>query len=173
MSHWSRSLRHEARKLSPLLTHVKVRSTGTKALLQRSITSRRLYDLRAAVSKPLFVYLIAKMYAYSLCQSQIEEFHEQGYLVLRASEHNLVKSEELRQWTTQVREWPKSSGKWMPYYEVVSSGEKQLMRTEKFVDYHAEFERLLCGGELRSILAQLSGDVCLTTIDNRHKSQLN
>jgi hypothetical protein len=108
------------------------------------------------------------MSAYSLCQSQIEDFHEQGYLVLKVSDHNLVNPEALQQWTTQVRDWPKSSGKWMPYYEVVSSGEKQLMRTEKFVDYHADFERLLCGSELRSILAQLSGDVCSSAIDNRH-----
>ena len=107
---------------------------------------------------------MSNMSPYTLNQSQIDQFHEHGYLLLKVSKHKLVDPGTLQQWTSEVRNWPKVNGKWMPYYEVISTGEKQLMRTEKFVDYHDEFEHLLCGADLRNILGQLSGDVCFLVI---------
>lgn len=99
------------------------------------------------------------MSSYKLSQAQVDQFHEQGFVILRVDEHKLVNPADLRRWTTEVRDLPKDHGKWMPYEEVTASGERQIMRTEKFVDYHKDFERLLCGEELRSILAQITGDV--------------
>lgn len=60
-----------------------------------------------------------------------------------------------------MQSWPKEIGKWMPYEEITASGESQLMRTEKFVDYHDQFNELLCGPALRNVLMQISGDVSL------------
>lgn len=99
------------------------------------------------------------MATYKLSQQQIDQFHEDGYLLLRESEHKLVDPAKLQQWTNEVQSWPREKGKWMPYEEITPSGEKQLMRTEKFVDYHEHFNELLCGPALRSVLAQMSGDV--------------
>jgi hypothetical protein len=97
----------------------------------------------------------------SLTSSQIQQYRDQGYLVLRANEHSLVQGTELQTWTHEVANWPRVKGKWMPYDEINSSGEKQLMRTEKFADYHEQFGKLLFGEPIANILAQLSGEVSL------------
>ncbi len=47
----------------------------------------------------------------------------------------------------------------MPYEEVNFRGERQLMRTEHFVDDHCGFQDLLCGSEMAGILKQISNDV--------------
>jgi hypothetical protein len=100
----------------------------------------------------------------SLNTSQIQHYKDQGYLVLRANEHNLVDPIELQRWTHEVANWPRAKGKWMPYDEINSSGEKQLMRTEKFADYHEHFGKLLFGEPIAKILQQLSGDVRFSII---------
>ncbi|KXT18708.1 hypothetical protein AC579_2704 [Pseudocercospora musae] len=46
----------------------------------------------------------------------------------------------------------------MPYDEITESGERQLMRTENFVDYHSGFSSLLNGQPIKSILKQLTRD---------------
>lgn len=99
------------------------------------------------------------MTTYQLTQDQIDQFHEDGFLIVRAAEHKLVDPAELREWASEVQGWPKVKGKWMPYEEETASGEKILMRMEKYVDYHDGFYELLCGPALRSVLAQMSDDV--------------
>lgn len=94
----------------------------------------------------------------TLTPQQISHFDTEGFLVLRASEHKLVDPEILHQWTREVRDLPLEKGKWMPYNEITPTGEKQLMRTENFVDYHAGFSELLHGSALTGILSQLTRD---------------
>lgn len=98
---------------------------------------------------------------YTLSPEQLDFYSSQGYLLVLASEHNLINSVDLHTWANEVRNWPRESGKWMPYDEVNSSGEKQLMRTECFVDYHPKLKQLICGEGLLSILGQLSGNARL------------
>lgn len=98
---------------------------------------------------------------YSLSPEQVQFYKENGYLLLRVQEHQLVDPVELAQWTDEVRSWPRVKGKWMPYDEININGERQLMRTENFVDYHADFNHLVCGEALAGILKALSGDVRL------------
>ena len=95
----------------------------------------------------------------SLTPEQIASYRENGYLVIRATEHNLVTPEELEQWTDEIAGWPRVKGKWMPYDEINSRGEAQLMRTEKFADYHEGYGKLLFESDLPKILGQVSGDV--------------
>lgn len=90
---------------------------------------------------------------------QVNFFREQGYLVLRADEHKLVTPEELKTWTEEIAAWPRVPGKWMPYDETTASGERQLMRTENFADYHNGYKKLLLGDSLRGVLAEVTGDV--------------
>jgi 2-aminoethylphosphonate dioxygenase len=96
-----------------------------------------------------------------LTSSQIEHFEKQGYLILRLDEHCLLDPSKLQKWTTEVRNLPREQGKWMPYDEITSTGERQLMRTENFADYHSGFASLLHGGDLCGILAQLTRDKML------------
>lgn len=92
----------------------------------------------------------------------VEQFHRDGYLLVRAEEHGLVTPENLQAWTKEVREWPLEKGKWMPYHEVTASGTRQLLRTENFVDYHPGFHTLLCGDAVAQILKAISGDVSIS-----------
>lgn len=94
-----------------------------------------------------------------LTPEQIASYHENGYLLLRADEHKLVEHTELKQWTQEVQAWPRVKGKWMPYDEININGERQLMRTERFIDYHPKFKSLVCGEQLAGILKAVSGDV--------------
>ncbi|PWI76912.1 hypothetical protein PCL_04106 [Purpureocillium lilacinum] len=94
-----------------------------------------------------------------LSPQQLDFYEANGYLILRASEHKLVqRTSDLKKWAEQVRSWPLEKGKWMPYFEVTASGEKQPMRTEKFVDYHEDWRSLICGDGLASILKQIAGE---------------
>jgi 2-aminoethylphosphonate dioxygenase len=97
---------------------------------------------------------------FQLTEEQIASYNEQGYLILRAQEHGLIENPaDLKVWSEQVKSWPRVKGMWMPYDEKSSKGERILMRTENFVDYHPEFTKLLHGDGLREILGKLNGDV--------------
>jgi hypothetical protein len=74
---------------------------------------------------------------------QVAQYHKDGFLLIRAAEHGLVDPKDIQAWAKQVYSWPKEKGKWMPYDEINVNGERQLMRTEKFVDYHLELDGLL------------------------------
>ena len=102
---------------------------------------------------------IASMAPMTLTPQQIEQFHRDGYLLLRRAQHRLVETDHLQRWTDEVRSWPREKGKWMPYDEITANGQRQLMRTENFVDHHAEFQALLCGPDLANTLKQLGDDV--------------
>jgi 2-aminoethylphosphonate dioxygenase len=94
-----------------------------------------------------------------LTSVQVQQYKTQGYLKLRVSEHKLIDPAALKGWSEEVRNWPRVRGKWMPYDEINENGERQLMRTENFVDYHDQFKALLCGDDLPGILKQVAGDV--------------
>lgn len=104
----------------------------------------------------------------TLTPEQVASYHEEGYLLLRAAEHDLVTPTELKEWTEEVAHWPQERGKWMPYNEINSAGEPQLMRTENFADYHDGFKKLLFGQDLTGLLGQLSGDVSLDVQFSTH-----
>ena len=107
---------------------------------------------------------------FTLNDSQVAQYHEGGFLLVRAAEHGLVEAKDLQAWAKQVQSRPKAKGKWMPYNEINVNGERQLMRTEKFVDYHAEFDNFRRGEGLIKVLAQLSGAVSLPS---SYRSQPN
>lgn len=96
-----------------------------------------------------------------LTQDQLAHFNTQGYLILRATQHHLVGPKAIQRWTSEIRNLAREKGKWMPYDEITASGERQLMRTENFADYHAHFSSLLHGPALAGLLAQLTGEEML------------
>lgn len=98
---------------------------------------------------------------YTLTPAQLDAYHADGYLLVRAPDHGLFSDPHvLQHWSEEVRTWPieQSVGKWMPYFEDTPVG-KQIMRTEKFVDYHDGFRGILEGLNLRGIMKQLGGQV--------------
>ncbi|KIW04757.1 uncharacterized protein PV09_03951 [Verruconis gallopava] len=66
----------------------------------------------------------------ALTPEQICLYRLQGYIILRANVHDLVKESELKIWTDEVANWP---------------------------HYHAQIAKLLYGQELANILQLLSG----------------
>ena len=103
------------------------------------------------------------MSSITLTSEQLDHYHEKGYLLLRAHEHNLASPDDLNEWEREVQQWPRVKGKWMPYDEINQNGVRQLMRTENFVDYHDGWNSLVCGKDLIGILEQLSGQVCFSS----------
>jgi hypothetical protein len=98
----------------------------------------------------------------TLTPAQLSFYRENGYLLLHATEHQILPDPSvLPRWSDEVRNWPlsESKGTWMPYFEETETGVRQVMRTEKFMDYHEGLKALLCSEDLGGILAQLSGDV--------------
>jgi hypothetical protein len=93
-----------------------------------------------------------------LSKRQLDHFDQKGFLVLRADEHHLIDPTTLKQWANEVQALPREKGKWMPYDEITSTGERMLMRTEHFVDFRSGFSSLLNGNALTGILAQLTRD---------------
>lgn len=113
-----------------------------------------------------------------ITDSQKASFKEDGYLILR----NILSEEaqlELIRMTQEVKDWPDTPGtyifsvflksflisccfliigKWMPYLEIDSKGQKVVSRVENYVNYHAGFETLLRGPTVINILEQLSGE---------------
>jgi hypothetical protein len=104
-------------------------------------------------------FLLVNMSSYHLSRDQLEKYHKDGFLIVQAKEHNLVKGTDLQKWANEIYSWPKEQGKWMPYNEINEKGESQLMRTECFVDYHAGLKELLCGDGLGKVMGQLAGHV--------------
>ncbi|KAJ5928687.1 hypothetical protein N7466_007643 [Penicillium verhagenii] len=94
-----------------------------------------------------------------LTPEQVASYHNNGFLLLRVNEHQLVDPTALKQWTEEIRAWPRVKGKWMPYDEININGERQLMRTERFIDFHPQYKELVCGDKLAEILKAVSGDV--------------
>jgi hypothetical protein len=92
-----------------------------------------------------------------LTESQIKFFHSNGYLVVKREDHQIFTAEQIQQWSSEVESWELTKGKWMVYNEINVHGNKQVMRVEKFADYHGKFQQLLRGPELTSILEALSG----------------
>ena len=94
-----------------------------------------------------------------LTPEQVASYHKNGYLLLRVHEHQLVDPKAMKQWTEEIKAWPRVKGKWMPYDEININGERQLMRTERFIDFHPQYRDLVCGEKLGAILKAVNGDV--------------
>ena len=101
----------------------------------------------------------SNMYYRSMSAEHVKFFEKEGYLCLRATEHGLVQPSDVREWTDQIQRWPQDNGKWMIYDEINTEGKRQLMRTEKLIDYHPQLQALLCGDAMFALLKELTGKV--------------
>lgn len=63
----------------------------------------------------------------------------------------------LQQWAQEVHDLPRTAETpWMPYEEINASGKRVLCRTENYANYHSQFNDLLRGEKMLSILGQLA-----------------
>ncbi len=96
----------------------------------------------------------------TISPTQLASFESDGFLHIPYEQHKLIgDANELQKWAEEILSWPREKGKWMPYDEINTKGQRQIMRTEKIVDYFPPVKELLCGDGLHSILKQLTGKV--------------
>ncbi|EME79186.1 uncharacterized protein MYCFIDRAFT_208708 [Pseudocercospora fijiensis CIRAD86] len=88
-----------------------------------------------------------------LTDEQIAHFDNEGFLILRATEHGLIDTAVLKTWTDEIRNLPREHGKPRPRRTPTDAN-----RTENFVAYHPGFSSLLNGQPIRNILKQLTRD---------------
>ena len=94
--------------------------------------------------------------AYAISPEQQKFFEQKGYLILRdvLSGPEVI---DLQRWAQEVHDLPRTAETpWMPYEEINSSGQRVLCRTENYANYHDQFNGLLRGDKLLSILGQLA-----------------
>ncbi|KJE97457.1 phytanoyl-CoA dioxygenase [Capsaspora owczarzaki ATCC 30864] len=78
-----------------------------------------------------------------LPMNQVEQYNRDGFLVVP----NLFTPAEKQQvfsWTDQIGALPETKGKWMQYFEN-KNGQRLLCRTENFLDYFPELDKLIRG----------------------------
>ncbi|KUJ18468.1 PhyH-domain-containing protein [Mollisia scopiformis] len=93
---------------------------------------------------------------YHISKEQKEFFDKNGYLILR-DVFNEVDVEGLQRWSQEVHDLPRTAETpWMPYEEINATGNRVLCRTENYANYHSNFNALLRGPRLLSILGQLA-----------------
>lgn len=98
------------------------------------------------------------MPSYEITAEQKLFFEEHGYLIVQ----DMMSASEttaLQQWAQQVHDLPRTAETpWMPYEEINAAGKRVLCRTENYANYHADFNALLRGERMLSLLGQLAGE---------------
>ncbi|XWV25723.1 hypothetical protein QJ857_gp0050 [Tupanvirus soda lake] len=93
-----------------------------------------------------------------LTNNQQNDYNKNGYVILT----DLYTEEEkklLFNAISEIENWPEEKLKWMKYYEInKTTGQKQLCRTENFIDHHEILRHLLTKKELFDILERLVGE---------------
>ena len=88
-----------------------------------------------------------------LSRAQIEQFHRDGYCVVREffDEQRMA---DVARWTEEVTRYPEEPGRHMVYYEehIHEPGQRVLSRIENFCPFHDGFDALLrCGLAARTV----------------------
>uniref|UniRef100_A0A0W0EU37 Putative PhyH-domain-containing protein n=1 Tax=Moniliophthora roreri TaxID=221103 RepID=A0A0W0EU37_MONRR len=87
---------------------------------------------------------------------QKASFERDGFLILPAISEGI--SNNIVNWTHEIKNLPHHSNAWMHYEEIDAKGQRTLCRTENFANYHDGFNKLFRGDEILGILEQLSGE---------------
>ena len=93
-----------------------------------------------------------------LSVEQVEQFHRDGFLVVRGM-YSPEETTAISEWTDEVVSWPEVPGKYMMYFEESQDdGSRILCRVENFVPYHEGFSRLITARRMRLAVCELFGE---------------
>ena len=93
-----------------------------------------------------------------LSKQQIEQFHRDGYLLVRAM-YNPDEMKEISAWTDDVSSAPETPGKTMMYFETSAQDDSRILsRIENFVPYHQGFGELITRRRMLQAVDQLFGE---------------
>ncbi|HEY5776808.1 MAG TPA: phytanoyl-CoA dioxygenase family protein [Xanthomonadales bacterium] len=93
-----------------------------------------------------------------LSQQQIEQFHRDGFLVVRGM-YNRQEMDEITRWTEEVANSPEKPGHYMMYFEASKQdGSRIISRIEDFVSFHEGFARLITRRRMQQAVSDLFGE---------------
>jgi ectoine hydroxylase-related dioxygenase (phytanoyl-CoA dioxygenase family) len=93
-----------------------------------------------------------------LTQQQVEQFHRDGYLVVR-SMYSPDEVAAISRWTDEIAAGPEVPGKIMMYFEQSrDDGSRILCRIENFVPYHDGFSKLITQKRMQQAVSELFGE---------------
>lgn len=93
-----------------------------------------------------------------LNDQQIEQFHRDGFLVVRAM-YSGREVADISRWTDEIAARPEVPGKIMMYFENSrQDGSRILCRIENFVPYHEGFSQLITEKRMQQAVSELFGE---------------
>lgn len=93
-----------------------------------------------------------------LSKEQIEQFHRDGFLVVRGM-YSDDEMKEISRWTEEVANSPEKPGHYMMYFETSKQdGSRIISRIEDFVSFHEGFARLITRRRMQQAVSELFGE---------------
>ena len=93
-----------------------------------------------------------------LSKVQIEQFHRDGFLVVREM-YSPQETSAISEWTEEVAAYPEVPGKTMMYFEESQDdGSRILCRIENFVPFHPGFSTLITARRMQQAVSELFGE---------------
>jgi len=93
-----------------------------------------------------------------LNQEQIDQFHRDGFLVVRGM-YSPEEMEEISRWTDEVASSPEKPGHYMMYFEASKKdGSRIISRIEDFVSFHEGFAKLITRRRMAQAVSDLFGE---------------
>lgn len=93
-----------------------------------------------------------------LSPEQIEQFHRDGFLLVRGM-YSREEVDAISRWTDEVASAPEVPGKYMMYFEESQDdGSPILCRIENFVPYHEGFSTLITARRMQQAVSELFGE---------------
>lgn len=90
-----------------------------------------------------------------LSKQQIEQFHRDGYLFVRAM-YNADDMKNINQWTNEIAASPEKAGHYMMYFEPSKrDGSRIISRIENFVSFHPGFAELITRRRMQEAVSDL------------------
>ena len=93
-----------------------------------------------------------------LSKQQVDQFHRDGFLLVRAM-YSADEVEQISQWTEDIAAKPETPGKTMKYFESSRKDDSRILsRIENFVPYHEGFSELITRRRMLQAVDDLFGE---------------
>lgn len=90
-----------------------------------------------------------------LSKQQVEQFHRDGFLVVRGM-YNAAEMKDITQWTGEVVGAPEVPGSYMMYFEPsTQDGSRIISRIEDFCSFHSGFAELITRDRMQQAVSDL------------------
>ncbi len=93
-----------------------------------------------------------------LSNGQVEQFRQDGYLVVRAM-YTVDEVDDISRWTDEIAASPEISGHYMMYFEASRHDDSRILsRVENFAPFHARFAELISRLRMQQAVNALFGE---------------